>query len=81
MLSPTLLHQGVMYVAMEFAQHGDLRSYLRQSRRHTSLHEYGNTLAPSLHTVLSPQLLLKLCLDTALGLRHLAEKQVCSYSL
>ncbi|XP_035829614.1 vascular endothelial growth factor receptor 2 [Aplysia californica] len=68
--------RGVMYVAMEYAKHGDLRTFLRQSRRLTSLHEYDNTTSPFLHTALRPQALIKLSLDTARGLKHLADKQI-----
>ncbi|CAG5129914.1 unnamed protein product, partial [Candidula unifasciata] len=68
--------RGVMYVAMEYAKHGDLRTFLRQSRRLTALHEYDNTSTPSLHTALRPQALIKLSLDTAKGLKHLADKQI-----
>lgn len=68
--------KGVMYVAMEYAKHGDLRTFLRHSRRLTSLHEYDNTSSPFLHTALRPQSLIKLSLDTAKGLKHLAEKQI-----
>ncbi|KAH9523424.1 hypothetical protein Btru_039994 [Bulinus truncatus] len=68
--------KGVMYVAMEYAKHGDLRTFLRHSRRLTSLHEYDNTSSPFLHTALRPQSLIKLSLDTANGLKHLAEKQI-----
>ncbi|XP_055885748.1 angiopoietin-1 receptor-like isoform X2 [Biomphalaria glabrata] len=68
--------KGVMYVAMEYAKHGDLRTFLRHSRRLTSVHEYDNTTSPSLHTALRPQSLIKLSLDTAKGLKHLADKQI-----
>ncbi|XP_059160986.1 fibroblast growth factor receptor 2-like isoform X2 [Physella acuta] len=68
--------KGVMYVAMEYAKHGDLRTFLRHSRRLTALHEYDNTSSPFLHTALRPQTLIKLSLDTARGLGHLADKQI-----
>ncbi|RUS70794.1 hypothetical protein EGW08_021442, partial [Elysia chlorotica] len=66
---------GVMYVAMEFAKHGDLRTFLRHSRRLTSVHEYDNTSCPSVRAALRPETLINLALGTARGLRHLSDKQ------
>ena len=67
---------GVMYVAMEFAKHGDLRTFLRHSRRLTSVHEYDNTSGPTVRAALRPETLLNLALGTARGLQHLSDKQV-----
>ena len=61
-----------MYVAMEYAKHGDLRSFLRKSRK-LRQHEYGNCGSTPF---LSKTMLLRFALDTAQGLRHLADKQV-----
>ena len=63
---------GVMYVAMEYAKHGDLRSFLRKSRK-LRQHEYGNCGSTPF---LSKTMLLRFALDTAQGLRHLADRQV-----
>ncbi|GFO05135.1 receptor protein-tyrosine kinase [Plakobranchus ocellatus] len=68
--------RGVMYVAMEYAKHGDLRTFLRNSRRFTSLHEYDNTASPFLLAALKPQTLINLALGTAKGLKHLSEQQI-----
>ncbi|CAG5122081.1 unnamed protein product, partial [Candidula unifasciata] len=68
--------RGVMYVAMEYAKHGDLRTFLRQCRRLTSLQGYDTTPSLTLHGSLRPQVLIKLSLDTARGLQHLADKQI-----
>ncbi|GFS11684.1 receptor protein-tyrosine kinase [Elysia marginata] len=68
--------RGVMYVAMEYAKHGDLRTFLRHSRKLTSLHEYDNTSCPTLRAALRPQTLISLALGTAQGLRHLCEQQI-----
>ncbi|BFY99758.1 hypothetical protein BsWGS_02798 [Bradybaena similaris] len=68
--------KGVMYVAMEYAKHGDLRTFLRQCRRLTSLQGFESDSALALHGSLRPQVLIKLSLDTARGLKHLADKQI-----
>ncbi|XP_070194131.1 tyrosine-protein kinase receptor Tie-1-like [Littorina saxatilis] len=64
--------RGVMYVAMEYAKHGDLRSFLRKSRK-LRQHEYGN--CGSIPFV-SKTMLLRFALGAAQGMRHLAEKQI-----
>nr|KAG5709599.1 hypothetical protein BaRGS_001649 [Batillaria attramentaria] len=64
--------RGVMYVAMEYAKHGDLRTFLRKSRK-LRQHEYGNCAA---QPFVGKAMLLRFALDAAQGLRHLAEKQI-----
>lgn len=61
-----------MYVAMEYAKHGDLRTFLRKSRK-LRQHEYGNCGASPF---VSKTMLLRFALNTSQGLRHLADKQV-----
>lgn len=64
--------RGVMYVAMEYAKHGDLRTFLRKSRK-LRQHEYGNCAATPF---VGKAMLLRFALDAAQGLRHLADKQI-----
>ncbi|XP_025109242.1 epidermal growth factor receptor-like isoform X2 [Pomacea canaliculata] len=64
--------QGVMYVAMEYAKHGDLRTFLRKSRK-LRQHDYGNCGASPF---VSKTMLLRFALNTSQGLRHLADKQI-----
>ncbi|XP_076440638.1 uncharacterized protein LOC143280044 isoform X2 [Babylonia areolata] len=64
--------RGVMYVAMEYAKHGDLRTFLRKSRK-LRQHDYGNCGATPF---VSKTMLLRFALDAAQGLRHLADKQI-----
>ncbi|KAJ8305566.1 hypothetical protein KUTeg_016111 [Tegillarca granosa] len=64
--------QGTLYVAMEYAENGDLRSYLRKSRR-SKQNMYQNYKGVS---CLQRYILIKFALDAACGLRHLAEKQI-----
>ena len=65
---------GVLYVATEFAQHGNLLNLLRQSR----CLETDPTYANNTNTVstLSQEQLLRFAADVALGMQHLAEKGV-----
>lgn len=72
MIDNDLFIKATLYVAMEYAQHGDLRSYLRKSRRKKqTLYANANSFTP-----LSQAALLKFALDAASGLSHLAIKQV-----
>ncbi|XP_069126911.1 proto-oncogene tyrosine-protein kinase receptor Ret-like isoform X1 [Argopecten irradians] len=64
--------QGTMYVAMEYAKNGDLRSYLRKIRK-GKFHIYDNTRSI---TPVQNSVLLKFALDVASGLNHLVEKQI-----
>ncbi|XP_071119626.1 angiopoietin-1 receptor-like [Haliotis cracherodii] len=64
--------RGVMYVAMEYCKHGDMRTFLRRSRKMKN-HTYSNTDHCS---TLRLTTLIKFALDTAEGLCHLAEKQI-----
>ena len=63
---------GILYVAMEFCTQGDLRTYLRRSRKKNQK-VYSNVqgFAPMPKAVL-----LKFALDVASGMSHLAERQV-----
>ncbi|KAL5021296.1 hypothetical protein ScPMuIL_000451, partial [Solemya velum] len=64
--------QATLYVAMEYAQNGDLRSYLRKSRRKKqTIYANANAFTP-----LSQAALLKFAFDAASGLSHLANKQI-----
>ena len=63
---------GVMYVAMEFCTQGDLRSYLRRSRRKSGK-LYNNV---SGYFKMPKSVQLKFALDVASGMLHLAERQV-----
>ncbi|XP_041356821.1 angiopoietin-1 receptor-like [Gigantopelta aegis] len=64
--------RGVMYVAMEYAKHGDMRTFLRRSRKMKN-HTYSNS---NPGTTLRQTTLLKFALDTASGLAHLADHQI-----
>ncbi|XP_022083827.1 fibroblast growth factor receptor-like isoform X2 [Acanthaster planci] len=59
-------HQGVLYVALEYLMHGDLRSYLRTARSQSDTDE----------DVLSAEQLVKFALDIAKGMEHLAKARV-----
>ncbi|KAK3089709.1 hypothetical protein FSP39_005811 [Pinctada imbricata] len=64
--------QGTMYVAMEYCKNGDLRTYLRRLRKSkNNLYANAKVISPVQKSVL-----LKLSLDVASGLSHLAEKQI-----
>ena len=71
---PVYFITGVLYVATEFAQHGNLLNLLRQSR----CLETDPTYANNANTVstLSQEQLLRFAADVALGMQHLAEKGV-----
>ncbi|KAK3612663.1 hypothetical protein CHS0354_042191 [Potamilus streckersoni] len=63
---------GTLYVAMEYAMMGDLRTYLRRSRKSKkNLYVNYKTFCPLPQTVL-----LKFALDVAWGMAHLAERQI-----
>ncbi|CAI9740442.1 angiopoietin-1 receptor-like [Octopus vulgaris] len=64
---------GILYVALEYARYGDLRSYLRRSRKEKGI-IYSNGTLPM--TALNQTTLLRLALDVATGLAHLAERQI-----
>ncbi|ESP05685.1 hypothetical protein LOTGIDRAFT_181461 [Lottia gigantea] len=63
--------RGVLYVAMEYARYGDLRTFLRRSRKNKDHHTYANMASTLRQTTL-----LKFALDTVNGLTYLAEKQI-----
>ena len=56
-----------MYAATELASNGDLRSFLRASRR-----TYGDSASSTIHS----QQLLRFAVDIAAGMGHLASKGV-----
>ena len=61
-----------MYVAMEYCKNGDLRTYLRKTRKaKNNLYANAKVISPVQKSVL-----LKLSLDVASGMAHLAERQV-----
>ncbi|GAB1609011.1 angiopoietin-1 receptor-like [Argonauta hians] len=64
---------GILYVALEYARYGDLRSYLRRSRKEKGL-VYSNGTLPM--AALNQTTLLRLALDVATGLAHLADRQI-----
>ncbi|KAK6180238.1 hypothetical protein SNE40_012428 [Patella caerulea] len=63
--------RGVMYVAMEYARYGDLRTFLRRSRKNKDHHTYANMASTLRQTTL-----LKFALDTVSGLAYIAEKGI-----
>ncbi len=65
---------GILYVATEFAQHGNLLNLLRQSRCLETDPTYANR-ANTVST-LSQEQLLRFAADVALGMQYLAEKGV-----
>lgn len=64
---------GILYVALEYAMYGDLRSYLRRSRKEKGS-IYTNSGLPVIN--LNQCMLLQLALDVATGLAHLADRQI-----
>ncbi|XP_022083533.1 angiopoietin-1 receptor-like [Acanthaster planci] len=59
-------HQDVLYVALEYLPHGDLRSYLQMARSQSDTDE----------DVLTWEQLAKIALDVARGMEHLAKAGV-----
>ena len=57
----------VLYVAMEYLPHGDLRSYLRTARSQSDSDE----------DALSSSQLVSFALDVAKGMEHLSKSGVC----
>ena len=68
------LVSGVLYVATEFATHGNLLNLLRQSRCLETDPTYANKATTV--SSLSQEQLLRFAADVSLGMQHLAEKGV-----
>ncbi|XP_071954337.1 tyrosine-protein kinase receptor Tie-1-like isoform X2 [Antedon mediterranea] len=65
-------YQGVLYVATEFAEYGNLLNYLRRSRCLETDPTYANKT--NLASTLSSENLLQIAADVSLGMKHLSEK-------
>ncbi|XP_033098604.1 tyrosine-protein kinase receptor Tie-1-like [Anneissia japonica] len=65
-------YQGILYVATEFAEYGNLLNYLRRSRCLETDPTYANKT--NLASTLSSENLLQIAADVSLGMKHLSEK-------
>ncbi|XP_033101097.1 tyrosine-protein kinase receptor Tie-1-like [Anneissia japonica] len=65
-------YEGVLYVATEYAEHGNLLNYLRHSRCMETDPTFANKT--NMSSTLSAEDLLQFAADVALGMKHLSEK-------
>ena len=70
---------GYLYLAIEYAPHGNLLDFLRKSRVLET--DPAFAIANSTASTLSSQQLLHFAADVARGMDYLSQKQVCSRNL
>jgi serine/threonine protein kinase len=74
-----LFPTGYLYLAIEYAPHGNLLDFLRKSRVLET--DPAFAIANSTASTLSSQQLLHFAADVARGMDYLSQKQVCSEDL